>query len=188
MESSFLSSLSTVLSGEARMALAVTLLALLAVSWPLTKGTILCWRARAITRTPRGGRDEAGAGSRIAELVREIRQSPASTASAEPEAFIRDAAKQLVVSEYESSFAEPISMYSNLLPPIGFIGTVCGLAIRLYSMQVSQEALQLGGLAMALSSTIFALVSYAILESAKIALYGRLADSIDAGLREVEVA
>ena len=76
-------------------------------------------------------------------------------------------------------------MYSNLLPPIGFIGTVCGLAIRLYSMQISQEALQLGGMAMALSSTIFALVSYAILESFKIALYGRLAVSIDAGLREV---
>lgn len=186
MESSFFSTLATLISGEARMAIGVSVLSLLAVSWPLTKGTILCWRARAVTRAPQGGRQqEAGAGSRIAELVREIRQSPASTATAEPEAFIRDAAKQLVVSEYESSFAEPISMYSNLLPPIGFIGTVCGLAIRLYSMQVSQEALQLGGMAMALSSTIFALVSYAILESFKIGLYGRLAVSIDAGLREV---
>ncbi len=186
MESSFFSTLATLISGEARMAVGVSVLSLLAVSWPLTKGTILCWRARAITRAPKGGRPQAaGAGSRIAELVREIRQSPASTATAEPEAFIRDAAKQLVVSEYESSFAEPISMYSNLLPPIGFIGTVCGLAIRLYSMQISQEALQLGGMAMALSSTIFALVSYAILESFKIGLYGRLAVSIDAGLREV---
>ncbi len=186
MESSLFSTLAGLINGEARVALAVSVLSLLAVSWPLTKGTILCWRARAVTRAPRGDRqEEPGAGSRIAELVREIRQSPASTASTEPEAFIRDAAKQLVVSEYESSYAEPISMYSNLLPPIGFIGTVCGLAIRLYSMQVSDGALQLGGLAMALSSTIFALVSYAILESAKIALYGRLNVSIDAGLREV---
>ena len=180
------SSLANLISGEARMALAVSVLSLLAVSWPLTKGTILCWRARAVTRAPRAGRqEEAGAGSRIAELVREIRQSTASTTSAEPEAFIRDAAKQLVVSEYESSYAEPISMYSNLLPPIGFIGTVCGLAIRLYSMQSSESALQLSGLALALSSTIFALVSYAILESVQIALYGRLSVSIDAGLREV---
>ncbi len=186
MESSFFSTLASLISGEARMAVAVSVLSLLAVSSPLTKGTILCWRARAITRSPRGGRqEESGAGNRIAELVREIRQSPASTGSAEPEAFIRDAAKQLVVSEYESSYAEPISMYSNLLPPIGFIGTVSGLAIRLYSMQVSDGALQLGGMAMALSSTIFALVSYAILESVKISLYGRLAVSIDAGLREV---
>jgi hypothetical protein len=43
--------------------------------------------------------------------------------------------------------------------------------------------LQLGGLAMALSSTIFALIGYALLESVKIHLYGRLARSIDAGLR-----
>ena len=109
--------------------------------------------------------------------------SAAGTTAAEPDAFVRDAAKQLVVEEYESSFAEPISMYSNLLPPIGFIGTVCGLALLLYSMHMSHAMLQLGGLAMALSSTIFALIGYAILESLKIHLYGRLARSIDAGLR-----
>jgi hypothetical protein len=186
---SLLSTLTTLLHGEARVALGVTVLSLLAVSWPLTKGTILCWRARAATRTARDGRQAgSAAGGRVAELVREIRQSPGSTGSPEPDAFVRDAARQLVVSEYESSYAEPISMYSNLLPPIGFIGTTCGLAIRLYSMQVSQEALQLGGLALALSSTIFALVSYAILESIKIALYGRLTLSIDAGLRESSAA
>ena len=44
-------------------------------------------------------------------------------------------------------------------PHIGFIGTTFGLAVLLLSMRVSNEGLQMG--ALALSSTIFALVGYA---------------------------
>lgn len=183
MDQSIFSGLLDVSNGAAHVTLAVSLLSLLAVWWPLMHGTLLCWRARAATRVPSPERGESGVGGRIAELIREVRASAAGAASNEPDAFVRDAAKQLVVEEYESSFAEPISMYSNLLPPIGFIGTVCGLALLLYSMHMSHAMLQLGGLAMALSSTIFALIGYAILESLKIHLYGRLARSIDAGLR-----
>ena len=51
-----------------------------------------------------------------------------------------------------------------------------------FSMRISNDVLQMGALALALSSTIFALVGYATLESLKIGLYGRLARSIDAGL------
>jgi hypothetical protein len=71
-------------------------------------------------------------------------------------------------------------MYANILPPIGFIGTTSGLAVLLLSMRISHDMLQMGALALALSSTIFALVGYAILEGLKIHLYGRLARSIDA--------
>ncbi|MFO0689661.1 MAG: MotA/TolQ/ExbB proton channel family protein [Myxococcota bacterium] len=183
MDQSMFSGLLDVSNGAAQVTLAVSLISLLAVWWPLMHGALLCWRARAATRVPSPERGAAGVGGRIAELIREVRAAAAGTAPAEPDAFVRDAAKQLVVEEYESSFAEPISMYSNLLPPIGFIGTVCGLALMLYSMHASHAMLQLGGLAMALSSTIFALIGYAILESLKIHLYGRLARSIDAGLR-----
>jgi hypothetical protein len=184
MESSNFTGLIDLSGGAAQITLAVSLLSLIAVWWPLMHGTLLCWRARAATRIPESGTgDDAVVSGRIAELIREVRQSVASTTAAEPDAFVRDAAKQLVVEEYESSFAEPISMYSNLLPPIGFIGTVCGLALLLFSMRMSHEMLQLGGLAMALSSTIFALIGYAVLEGVKIHLYGRLARSIDAGMR-----
>ncbi|MEZ4334536.1 MAG: MotA/TolQ/ExbB proton channel family protein [Myxococcota bacterium] len=184
MESSFFAAWTELSGGVAQVTIAVSLLSLLAVWWPLMHGALLCWRARAATTVPTepAGLEE-GVGGRIAELIREVQTSTAASTAGEPEAFVRDAAKQLVVEEYESSFAEPISMYSNLLPPIGFIGTVCGLALLLYSMRMSDQALQLGGLAMALSSTIFALVGYAILEAIKIHLYGRLARSIDAGLR-----
>lgn len=184
MDASFFAGLLEISGGAAQVTLAVSLLSLLAVWWPLMHGTLLCWRARAATRLPDPARaDDGGVGGRIADLIAEVRQATASAAAAEPDAFVRDAARQLVVEEYETSFAEPISMYSNLLPPIGFIGTVCGLALMLYSVRTSQDLLQLGGLAMALSSTIFALIGYAILESVKIHLYGRLARSIDAGMR-----
>jgi len=180
METSVLSSLTDFAQGELRVTLGVALLSLIAVWWPLTRGALLCWRARVATRLPGTGE---GIGGRVASLMAEVSDAAqAQLASEQPEAFVRDAAKQLVVDDYESSFAQPISMYANILPPIGFIGTTCGLAVLLLSMRISHDMLQMGALALALSSTIFALVGYAILESMKIHLYGRLAKSIDAGL------
>ena len=168
--------------GELRVTLAVCAVSLVAVWIPLARGTLLCWRARRATAVPRNGSaGEAGAG--VASLTRAVAASAAQQIEGDQELpFVRDAAKQLVIDDYETSFAQPISMYANILPPIGFIGTTCGLAVLLLSMRVSNDVLQMGALALALSSTIFALVGYAILESLKINLYGRLARSIDAGL------
>jgi len=185
MDTTILSSLGGFGESELRVTLIVCGLSLIAVWWPLTQGAVLCWRARIATRLP--ARDEAepnnSSGGRVVSLAHEVfsaasRDHPTET----PVAFVRDATKQLVVDEYESSFAQPISMYANILPPIGFIGTTCGLAVLLLSMRVSHDILQLGALALALSSTIFALIGYATLESMKIHLYRRLSRSIDAGL------
>ncbi|MEM9176337.1 MAG: hypothetical protein AAGC67_14005 [Myxococcota bacterium] len=168
--------------GELRVTLVVCAISLVAVWIPLARGTLLCWRARRATVVPRDAR-EAATASGVAGLIRSVAASAAQQVEGDPELpFVRDAAKQLVIDDYETSFAQPISMYANILPPIGFIGTTCGLAVLLLSMRVSNDVLQMGALALALSSTIFALVGYAILESLKINLYGRLARSIDAGL------
>ena len=167
--------------GEWRITLTVCLLSLLAVWWPLTKGAVLCFRARAATRISKGRTEEAPSGLVSSRLREVYAASSTDLGDEQPEAFVRDAVKQIVVEDYESNFAHPISMYANILPPIGFIGTTCGLAILLLSMRLSHNALQMGALALALSSTIFALVGYALLESAKIHLYGRLAKSIHAG-------
>lgn len=184
MESNFLPTLAEFGQSEWRVTLTVCALSLLAVWWPLTKGVVLCWRARKATRLTRS-EDGTALGGVVAARMREVCEaSDRELGDDQPKAFIRDAAKQIVVEDYESSFADPISMYANILPPIGFIGTTCGLAILLLSMRLSHEMLQMGALALALSSTIFALVGYAILESAKIHLYGRLARSILAGLEE----
>lgn len=187
MESTFLSNLTELGQSEFRITLIVCAISLIAVWWPLTQGALLCWRARVATRAPRDdGDSHDAAGGRVAALIQEVIVSvDAGIESGQARPFMRDAAKQLVVDDYESSFAQPISMYANILPPIGFIGTTCGLAVLLLSMHLSKDMLQLGALALALSSTIFALVGYAILESLKIHLYGRLARSIDAGMRSL---
>lgn len=183
MESNLVSSIAELGQSELRITLVVCGLSLLAVWWPLTKGALLCWRARVATRVPRGSANAESSTGEVAQMMREVREASENEVGAEhPKAFVRDAAKQLVVEEYESSFAHPISMYANILPPIGFIGTTCGLAILLLSMRISNDMLQLGALALALSSTIFALIGYASLEGMKIHLYGRLARSIDLGL------
>ncbi len=165
------------------LTLSICALSLVAVWWPLSRGALLCWRARAATRTGATAGMKGSDGGSVSSMVREVFEATTrELETTQPRAFMRDAARQLVVEDYETHFVQPISMYANILPPIGFIGTTCGLAILLLSMRVSEATLQMGALALALSSTIFALIGYAILEGFKINLYGRLARSIEAGL------
>ncbi len=70
-------------------------------------------------------------------------------------------------------------MYANVLPPIGFIGTTAGLLILFLSMRVANETLELGALAVALTSSLFALIGFTILEGMKIRLYGRMVGGMD---------
>ena len=186
METHLLDLLADLGQGELRVTLIVCALSLLAVWWPLTQGARLCWRARLATRIPGIGESSDAIGGRVAVLIREVIASAEAGLESEPtRPFLRDAAKQLVIEDYESSFAQPISMYANILPPIGFIGTTSGLAVLLLSMRISHGMLQMGALGLALSSTIFALVGYAILESVKIHLYARLSRSIEAGMQSL---
>ena len=55
MEKSIFAGLMDVNGGAAQVTLAVSLLSLIAVWWPLMHGTLLCWRARAATRVPEPG-------------------------------------------------------------------------------------------------------------------------------------
>jgi hypothetical protein len=101
----------------------------------------------------------------------------------QPSDFVFDATRQYVINEYEHHYARLISMYASLLPPIGFIGTTGGMLILFLSMHLADDSLELGALAIALTSSVFALVAYAGLEGLKIRLYARLL----ASLREVEM-
>jgi hypothetical protein len=94
-------------------------------------------------------------------------------------AFIRDASRQYVMNEYEVRYADPIAMYANILPPIGFVGTKIGLMVLFVSMHVANDSLHSSALALALSSSIFALIGYATLEGLRIHLYGRLQRCLD---------
>jgi hypothetical protein len=50
-------------------------------------------------------------------------------------------------------------------------------------MRMANDSLELGALAMALSSSLFALVGFALLEGLKIKLYRRLLSGLDAAVR-----
>ena len=91
-----------------------------------------------------------------------------------PTEFVLDATKQYVMNEYDVYYARPISMYANLLPPLGLLGTSIGMLMLLLSMHFASETLELAALALTLTKTIFALISFAVLEATKIHLHGRL--------------
>jgi hypothetical protein len=100
----------------------------------------------------------------------------------QPSDFIFDATRQYILNEYEHHYSRLITMYASLLPPIGFIGTTGGMLILFLSMHLADDSLELGALAIALTSSVFALIAYAGLEGLKIRLYARLLGSI----RDVE--
>ena len=95
-----------------------------------------------------------------------------------PADFIFDASRQYVMHEYQSHYSSLISMYASLLPPIGFVGTTGGMLILFLSMHLSDSSLELGALAVALTSSVFALVAFSILEGFKVKLYRRLLVSL----------
>jgi hypothetical protein len=159
----------------------VSATALLAVWFPLYRGLRLCLEARAATRRieakelrrrvdqPLGASGEPLALLMVRTLVRSLREC-----QGQPREFVIDATKQYVVNEYDAHYARPISMYANLLPPIGFIGTTGGLLVLFVAMHMADGSLELGALAIALTSSIFALVGFSALEGIKIRLYARL--------------
>lgn len=161
-------------------------IALAAVWFPLYRGLRLCLEARAATRRLDGAelkrrleQTQSAPGEPLAmlmvrTLVKSLRES-----QGHPREFIVDATKQYVVNEYDAHYARRISMYANLLPPIGFIGTTTGLLILFIAMHIAEGSLELGALAIALTSSIFALIGFSTLEGLKIRLYGRLLECLD---------
>ena len=101
----------------------------------------------------------------------------------QPTDFVFDASRQYVMNEYDHNYARLISMYANLLPPLGFVGTTGGMLLNFMSMHSQDEGLEVISLALALSSSFFALFSFAVLDALKLRLYSRLL----AATRDVQV-
>ncbi len=176
--------------GDETMTFLVTGVALAAVCVPFFQGirTVLSgWAAtrRASMdelkqgRAANQGRTEPLACLMIRVLQKSLRDGERE---GQPADFVFDATRQYVVNEYEHNYARLITMYASLLPPIGFIGTTGGMLILFLSMHLADDSLELGALAIALTSSVFALVAYAALEGLKIRIYSRLLES----LRDVE--
>ena len=181
--------LSDLFSGEFAFVVLMTLASLLAVWVPLYRAVRICFQARGATRCvaepalerslqrPDTGRAEPLSVLMLRVLRKSLRDHDGADYSSE---FVLDATKQYVLNEYDAHYARVISMYANLLPPIGFIGTTSGMLILFLSMHLADASLELGALAVALTSSIFALIGFALLEGLKIRLYRRLLSALDA--------
>lgn len=180
MDSGFLNAITP---GDSMLAGLVTLFALLAVWLPFIRGFKLSLQAWAATRhctASELGGGAADARNRGVEpiallMMRVLKKAlNENEGQRQPSDFIFDATRQYVINEYDDHYTRLIGMYASLLPPIGFIGTTGGMLILFLSMHFGNSSLELGALAVALTSSIFALVGYSVLEGLKIRLYGRL--------------
>jgi hypothetical protein len=169
-------------------ALIVTILALIAVWFPFYWGLRACMRGFAVTRKPSAAeikaaleRDTATVHEPIAvQVLRVLRASQKDNPEKMPMAFLIDASRQYVSNEYEANYAKPITLFSNILPPIGFIGTLFGLVVLVLGKGGEGDAmLEMVGLAGAVSKSICALFGFIVLEALKIRLYGRMLAGLD---------
>jgi len=176
--------------GDEMMTWLVTGVALAAVCVPFLQGmrrALGAWSAtrRVSSQELREGKaNRPGTNEPLALLMLRVLKKSLLEGEREgqPSDFVFDATRQYVLNEYEHHYARLITMYASLLPPIGFIGTTGGMLILFLSMHLADDSLELCALAIALTSSVFALVAYAGLEAMKIRVYGRLLDS----LRDVE--
>lgn len=178
-------------TGMVTLALIVTIGAIVAVTIPFLLGLRASLRAFSVTRRlddrdiERALKSDRGeAGEPIAVQVLRVLRSSLRENQGErmPTAFLVDASRQYVTHEVRANYFDPISMFSNILPPIGFIGTLIGLVVLVLSKSSGSETLELIGLAGAVSKSILALFGFIVLESIKILLYGRMMRGLDDAL------
>jgi len=169
-------------------ALVVTCVALIAVWFPFWWGLRACMRGFSVTRKVSAAeikaaldRDIPGAHDPIAaQVLRVLRSSQRDNPEKMPMAFLIDASRQYVANEYEANYAKPVTLFSNILPPIGFIGTLFGLVVLVLAKGGDgDKMLEMVGLAGAVSKSICALFGFIVLESLKIRLYSRMLAGLD---------
>ncbi len=103
-----------------------------------------------------------------------------------PDTFLRDAAFQFSERYFETKFLEPLSMLANLMPPLGFIGTILGMVIQFLSNSAHLKSdITIAGIATALYTTFLALILYTFVEFMKRFFFTLSHKRIDEGLAAV---
>jgi hypothetical protein len=181
---------STLFGNDLSLTLLLSAASLLAVCVPFLRGLKVGLQALGATRRideqtleSRLRQGEEGRAQPVAvQMLAVLRKALQENQGGHPTEFLVDASRQYVMNDYEAHYARPISMAANILPPIGFIGTTGGLLILFLSMHIASDSLELGALALALTSSIFALIGFALLEGLKIRLYSRMLQRLDEAL------
>lgn len=103
-----------------------------------------------------------------------------------PDGYIRDAAFQYSERYYRDRFLEPISLIANLMPPLGFLGTILGISVHFLSNAGTLNSdLTVTGIATALYTTFIGLICFTILEFLLKVLTSLSCKRIDEGLAAV---
>ncbi|MGE4492894.1 MAG: MotA/TolQ/ExbB proton channel family protein [Syntrophotalea sp.] len=103
-----------------------------------------------------------------------------------PDAFIRDAAFQFSERYFEEKFLEPVAMMANLMPPMGFIGTIIGMVVHfLANSGTLNTEITVAGIATALYTTFIALICFTFLEFLRKVFYALAHRRIDEGLSAI---
>ncbi|MFZ5563117.1 MAG: MotA/TolQ/ExbB proton channel family protein [Thermodesulfobacteriota bacterium] len=96
--------------------------------------------------------------------------------------FVADATRQMVENMFDNRYMEPMTLSANLLPPLGFIGTVFGM-ILIFLVKVDPGSeLNTIGLGAALFTTLAALILFVALEIIKMWLLRVLRNRVNQGL------
>jgi biopolymer transport protein ExbB len=99
-----------------------------------------------------------------------------------PASFLVDATHQLVENLFHTRYINKISMITNLLPPMGFIGTIFGMIMIFLAKGDPNSDLNTTGLGAALFTTLVALTCFVILEAFKKSLINLAASRIERAL------
>ncbi len=96
--------------------------------------------------------------------------------------FLADATRQMAENLFLNRYMEPLILSSNLLPPLGFIGTVFGMIMIFLAKVEPGSELNTIGLGAALFTTLLALILFVILETLKLVLSRLIKQRIEYGL------
>ncbi|RJP79406.1 MAG: hypothetical protein C4522_09835 [Desulfobacteraceae bacterium] len=95
---------------------------------------------------------------------------------------LEDSTEQIMENFLENRYIRPITLYANVLPPIGFIGTVVGMILVFNAGSDSALLMNAKGLGIALLSTLYALSGFVLIELVKIWIVNRASHCIDVGI------
>jgi len=95
---------------------------------------------------------------------------------------LEDSTEQIMENFMENRYIRPITLYANVLPPIGFIGTVMGMILVFHAGSDVAVQINTKGLGIALLSTLYALSGFVLIELVKIWIVNRASHCIDSGI------
>lgn len=123
-----------------------------------------------------------GLSESVAKMLWSTAKNEGNDNHAAPQAFLRDATRQVAVNSFDGRYVNNIYMCANVLPPIGLWGTVAGMIVIFLYTGDPGNALNKGAIGTKLWSTFLALVYYVSLELICLFLTMKSRKSIARGL------